>query len=179
MRIICDMDEVIVDMINPLLKRYNFRYKADIAIDDMVQWEVPSDMREIFYSGGFFINLDPVDGALDGIRQLLEWGHDVVIATDNMGNPSIAYQKVKWFEYFLPQLSKNMMIGARKDLLQGDVIIDDNPEYLKSSPCPIKICMDRPWNRETVWLLPVSCIYSVHNWQQILDLFKGGAFKVW
>ena len=79
--------------------------------------------------------------------------------------------------------------------MQGDIIIDDNPDYLINSPCPIKICMDRPWNRHILeWEKPkyyyevgsgeagvemVSDFYRVYNWQDILKLFEGGAFKVW
>ena len=196
MRIICDMDEVIVDMMNPLLKRYNEKYSSDITIEDITQWELPQDMKDIYQQEYFFHNLGAIEGALDGVEQLIAWGHDVIIATNHSGDGFIAGEKVEWIEIFLPKLQKNMMIGARKDLLQGDVIIDDNADYLINSPCPIKICMDRPWNRELQERQIVeitSCgdkkpeyvhgygqiDYRVCNWQDILVLFAGGAFKVW
>ena len=195
MRIICDMDEVIVDMMNPLLKRYNEKHSSDITIEDITQWELPGDMKVIFRDIGFFYNLKPLAGAMVGIKRLMEWGHDVVIASNHSGETHIASQKVGWVGWYFPELSNNLMMGHRKDLLQGDVIIDDNPDYLISSPCPIKICMDRPWNRMknivkisyTDWnsgnpdirINPGHRLYRVHNWQQILALFEGGAFKVW
>ena len=196
MRIICDMDEVIVDMINPLLKQYNRMYSSDITIDDVTQWQLPDDMINKFKEDDFFVKLPPISGAIDGLNQLMEWGHDVIVATNHSDNPRIAKDKILWMFYNYPDLSENMMIGGRKDLLQGDVIIDDNADYLINSPCPIKICMDRPWNRELEEHQAIEVTahgdeeqrfikwggdidYRVHNWQQILALFEGGAFKVW
>ena len=191
MRIICDMDEVIVDMMNPLLKRYNERFGSDITIEDITQWELPQDMKCIYKQEYFFFQLPPIVGATEGVRQLMEWGHDIIIATNHSADGFIAGEKADWINEFLPELEGNMMIGARKDLLQGDVIIDDNADYLINSPCPIKICMDRPWNRELI-SNAVECgryeyvggriahdFYRVSDWQQILDLFAGGACKIW
>ena len=196
MRIICDMDEVIVDMMNPLLKRYNEKYNSDITIEDVTQWELPQDMKDIYMERDFFYELPLIDDALMGICQLKSWGHEIIIATNHSDNGYIANQKVSWMKEMMPGSSANMMIGARKDLLQGDVIIDDNADYLINSPCPIKICMDRPWNRELEEreYLAISAHgvkesqsivirgdidERVYNWQQILDLFAGGACKIW
>ena len=191
MRIICDMDEVIVDMMNPLLKRYNEMYSSDISIEDVTQWGLPDDMTNKYKEDNFFLTLPPISGAINGLSQLMEWGHDVIIATNHSDDPQIAKDKILWMFHNFGDLSANMMIGVRKDLLQGDVIIDDNADYLINSPCPIKICMDRPWNRDII-SNAVECgryeyvggriahdFYRVSDWQQILDLFAGGACKIW
>ena len=191
MIIICDADEIIVNMMPQLLEEYNAKYQSDIEIEDVTQWQLPADMKEVYSEHHFFYDLKPVEGAIDGIKQLLAWGHDVVVATNHSNDEQIAKEKVEWFNRYLPEVAKNMMIGHRKDLLQGDVIIDDNADYLINSPCPIKICMDRPWNRELI-SNAVECgryecvsggvahdFYRVSDWQQILDLFAGGACKIW
>ena len=195
MRIICDMDEVIVDMMGPLLCEYNKRYGADINIDDITQWQLPGDMMDIFYSYNFFAELPVIPRAVHGLNLLGNMGHEIIIASNSMNVPEIAYQKTQWVDNYLRRFKCNLILTARKDLLQGDVIIDDNPDYLINSPCPIKICMDRPWNRELgehqaigvtahgdedrfiMWGGDID--YRVHNWQDILKLFEGGAFKVW
>ena len=184
MIIICDMDEVIVDMMNPLLNRYNEKYQADIVIDDIVQWELPQDMKDVYMERDFFYELPHIEGSLGGLHQLKQWGHEVIIATNHSDNGYLANQKVAWVKEMMHSFSANMMIGARKDLLQGDVIIDDNPDYLINSPCPIKICMDRPWNQgiefkelitpNSIYKLQLENFLRVYNWQQILALFEGG-----
>ena len=196
MIIICDADEVIVNMMPQLIKEYNEKYQSDIEIEDVTQWQLPADMKEVYKEYRFFYDLKPVEGAIEGIRQLIKWGHDVVIATNHSNDEQIAKEKVEWFNRCLPEVANNIMMGHRKDLLQGDVIIDDNAEYLLNSPCGIKICMDRPWNRElekaqvaevtthgddeqtfVKWVGDID--YRVYNWQGILDLFAGGACKIW
>ena len=196
MIIICDMDEVIVDMMNPLLREYNKMYSSDISIEDVTQWELPDDMINKYKEDNFFLTLPPISGAINGLRQLMALGHDVIIATYHGDNPRIAKDKILWMFYNCPVLSANMMIGARKDLLQGDVIIDDNADHLTGSLCKIRIVMDRPWNRHLQErrkidvtkhgdILPQYCYdmgdidYRVYNWQQIIDLFAGGACKIW
>ena len=196
MRIICDMDEVIVDMMTPLLCEYNKRYGADINIDDITQWQLPGDMMDIFYSCNFFAELPRIPRAVHGLNLLGNMGHEIVIASNSMNVPEIAYQKTQWVDNYLRRFKGNLILTARKDMLQGDVIIDDNPDYLINSPCPIKICMDRPWNRGIDELEKYKYTYDVgsgdlhldvtnnnfnrvYNWQDILKLFEGGAFKVW
>ena len=173
---------------NPLISMHHDKYNSDIIIDDVTGWDLPPDMVEIFTTPGFFLHLPIIPGAIDGVKKLLEWGHDIIVATNHSDNDYIAADKVLWVQHNLPMLSSNMMIGARKDVLQGDIIIDDNPDYLINSPCPIKICMDRPWNRYThqytnegltIICAPNSHFYRVNNWQDILKLFEGGAFKIW
>ena len=172
MRIIVDMDEVIVDMMNPLLERYNKLYNSDIVIDDIAQWAIPDDMVDVYTDGDFFDALPCIDGAVAGVKWLIAHGHDVIIATNHSRDGVIAGDKVYWINRYLPELSDNLMLGARKDILQGDCIIDDNPDYLINSPCRISICMDRPWNQHI--RLGRDIDYRVRSWQQILALFAGG-----
>ena len=169
-------------MMNPLISMHHDRYNSDVTIDDVTQWNLPRDMVQIFIEPGFFLHLPPIPGAIDGVRDLLSWGHEIIIATNHSNNDYIAADKVLWVQHNLPMLSNNMMIGARKDVLQGDIIIDDNPDYLINSPCPIKVCMDRPWNRQPIIARDSNTsgwCYRVDNWQQILALFKKGVLKKW
>ena len=177
-RIILDLDEVVCDMMNPLISMHHDRYNSDIIIDDVTGWDLPPDMVEIFTTPGFFLHLPIIPGAADGVKKLLEWGHDIIIATNHSNIDYIAADKVLWVQRNLPMLAANMMIGGRKDVLQGDVIIDDNLDYLMNSRCKIKICVDRPWNRELDEWQHFN-LYRVYNWQDTLKLFEGGAFKVW
>ena len=183
-------------MMNPLISMHHDRYNSDVTIEDVIQWDLPRDMVQIFIEPGFFLHLPPIPGAIDGVRDLLSWGHEIIIATNHSNNDYIAADKVLWVQRNLPMLSSNIMIGSRKDVLQGDIIIDDNPDYLINSPCPIRIVVDRPWNREHIvtmkdglgggeykmqlnWFGVNDNFYRVYNWQDILKLFEGGAFKVW
>ena len=195
-RIILDLDEVVCDMMKPLISMHHDRYNSDVTIEDVIQWDLPRDMVQIFIEPGFFLHLPPIPGAIDGVRDLLSWGHEIIIATNHSNNDYyIAADKVLWVQRNLPMLSSNIMIGSRKDVLQGDIIIDDNPDYLINSPCPIRIVVDRPWNREHIvtmkdglgggeykmqlnWFGVNDNFYRVYNWQDILNLLEGGAINI-
>jgi 5'(3')-deoxyribonucleotidase len=173
-------------MMTRLIEIHNKQYSSDVTIDDVTQWDLPRDMFEIFHGMDFFGSLKPIPGAIEGVKQLVRWGHDVVVATNHSDDFAIAADKILWVQRYLPELSGNMMLGARKDILQGDIIIDDNPDYLINSPCRIKICMDRPWNRSYGYEFPLltesgafaeqwhrkMVVYRVNNWIKILSLLQ-------
>ena len=73
-----------------------------------------------------FSTFEPMPGAIDAVKQLIDWGHDVFIATTPpWNNPDAWGQKRDWVEKHLPQLKRKMFLTHRKDLLRGDILIDD------------------------------------------------------
>jgi len=74
-----------------------------------------------------FSTFTPMPGAIDAVAALLAMGHDVFIATTPPWNHPAAWgQKRDWVEKHLPQLKRKMFLTHRKDLLIGDVLIDDS-----------------------------------------------------
>ena len=74
-----------------------------------------------------FSKFEPMPGALEAVRDLIEMGHDLFIATTPPWNHPDAWgQKRHWIEEHLPQLKRKMFLTHRKDLLIGDVLIDDS-----------------------------------------------------
>ncbi len=144
MRIIMDLDEVVVQFIQPLINEYNRRYSSDITIEDITQWSLPADMCSIFHEVNFFARLIPFPGAIQGIKLLKVQGHEVILASDPSGDPHIAEQKLLWVQRWLP--AHELVLTGRKDILVGDMIVDDGLHHLeKFKGC--KVVMDRPWNR--------------------------------
>lgn len=90
-------------------------------------------MREIYGEEmdlipGIFRNPKPVEGAIEAIKKLYDSGkYDLFIATSaSWGNPEASTDKRYWIEtYFGDLFLKRMFITHRKDLLQGDYLIDD------------------------------------------------------
>ena len=74
-----------------------------------------------------FSTFTPMPGAIDAVAALLDMGHDVFIATTPpWNNPAAWGQKRNWIEKHLPQLKRKMFLTHRKDLLKGDILIDDS-----------------------------------------------------
>lgn len=147
MRIICDMDEVLVDFINPLIAEYNRRHQSNLTLEDIKEWKLPPGMLDIFqHTKGFFVGLSPLPGAIDGIKQLTEWGHDVIIASAPSYNGEIAKEKLTWIEQWLPNHTHNVVITHRKEIFEADLIIDDHAHHIENFK-RFGFLVDRPWNR--------------------------------
>ena len=74
-----------------------------------------------------FSTFEPMAGAIESVQKLTDMGHDLFIATTPPWNHPTAWgQKRNWVEEHLPQLKRKMFLTHRKDLLIGDVLIDDS-----------------------------------------------------
>jgi len=74
-----------------------------------------------------FSILQPIPGAKLAVQALLDSGHDLLIAsTAPWDNPNAWTQKRLWVADHFPQFRKKLILTHRKDLLIGDILIDDH-----------------------------------------------------
>ena len=74
-----------------------------------------------------FSKLEPMPGAIRSVFELEQMGHDLFIATTPpWNNPDAWGQKRDWIEKNIPSLKRKMFLTHRKDLLNGDILIDDS-----------------------------------------------------
>lgn len=110
-----------------------------------------SKVDAIYTTPGFFLNLPPLPGALEGVAQMLAEGHDVRICT----SPLNAYEhcvleKYRWIERHLgAAMVQRMMVTKDKTLVHGDVLIDDKPKISGArTPTWQHVVLDQPYNRD-------------------------------
>ena len=113
LRIYIDMDGVLADFqsaADSLSKYYPTELGHHVKPDEVLD----------------FSTFSPMPGAIDAVAALIDMGHDVFIATTPPWNNKDAWgQKAKWVEEHLPLLKRKMFLTHRKDLLKGDILIDD------------------------------------------------------
>ena len=166
MRLIVDLDETVTSFIYELVKRYNNKYNKRKQINSIKEYGLPDDMKEIFLESGFFINLMPFPYSTIALRNLQNIGCEIIIASDCLGIPYIAYEKLVWIKNNLPFIPiENIMLINKKSLINGDVIIDDAPKYIETFN-GTTIIMDREYNKH------VKADYRVNRWIQIEDIIK-------
>ena len=150
-----DADDVLVDSSLPAVDRYNATYGESLRYDDLVnyvddQFFPPGQSIEKPYYGepGFFRTFKPFPGAQDLVQKLADDGHELYIATAS--KLSVIADKTACYDEHFPAFHskhRNVIPILNKSLLVGSVIIDDLPSNLVNSPCPLRILIDRPWNR--------------------------------
>lgn len=111
-RIFVDMDNVLVDFESGLAQ-----------IGEEVKKEYAGRVDEI---PGLFALMKPMPGAIEAVHEL-EKNYDLfILSTAPWNNPSAWSDKVQWVTKYLDDVfHKRMVITHRKDLCQGDYLIDD------------------------------------------------------
>ena len=111
-RLFFDMDNVLVDFESGI-KRLDQATKTDYEgrLD-----EVP----------GIFSLMDPLPGAVEAVHRLAQHYDVFILTTAPWKNPSAWSDKVSWVTKYLDDVfHKRIIITHRKDLCQGDYLIDD------------------------------------------------------
>ena len=79
---------------------------------------------------GLFRNLKPIESAISSVEKLLQSQKYEVyfLSTAPWDNPSAWIDKRLWLEeQFGEKINRKLIITHRKDLVKGDILIDDRP----------------------------------------------------
>ncbi len=155
MIILIDMDDTMEQLLKAWIRGVNERYGHTVRYEDVTSWDVSAAFdgltREQVYSipdePGFWGTVEPIEGAADAIRHFIDDGHDVYIVT---ATPYISVPEkmddllFRWF----PFISWDQVIITRKkQLIRGDVLIDDGVHNLEGGDY-VKVLMTAPHNRD-------------------------------
>lgn len=137
-RILIDMDSIIVNLQGPWLAAYNAEYSDNLTVDKILTWDThkyvkPECGKHIYdylKRPGFFYNLEPLPGAIEGVERLKRDGHEIYLVTASPDGG--ASEKIDWVGKWLPCLDKvkQTVICHDKFIVDGDVLIDDSPRNL-------------------------------------------------
>lgn len=111
-RLFFDMDGVLADFESGLAK-----------VDESIKKKYEGYYDEI---PGLFSLMEPVNGAIEAVKELAKHYDVFILSTAPWKNPSAWTDKRIWIEkYFKDIFYKRMFITHRKDLVMGDYLIDD------------------------------------------------------
>ena len=111
-RVFIDMDNVLVD----------FQSGLD-QVSEEVKAEYAGRLDEI---PGLFAKMKPMEGAIETVHELQKYYDLFILSTAPWKNPSAWSDKVEWVTKYLDDVfHKKLIITHRKDLCQGDYLIDD------------------------------------------------------
>lgn len=167
-RVLLDMDGVLCDLVGKWFAIYNQEHHDTLRLEDMSEWGphlYAKKGRAVYHylsQPGFFRDLKALPGAVSGVRQLLSWGHDVVVVTAAKNGHRDKYD---WVREHLPFLeTRNIVFAHRKELVRGDVLFDDAPHNLAAfAPFGLPVAMAYPYNTRAVG-------ERVNSWEEFLTL---------
>lgn len=123
---------------------------------------------DILLRPGFFRDLEPYPHAVETLWELHAAGHDIVIVTD--AGPHNYADKLDWVKEHLPFVPvRNFVATGRKELLAGNVILDDSPHVLEACVRAgrLTLAMDRPYNAHVR-----GCLRAA-EWPDVMEIIMG------
>ncbi len=180
MRVLVDQDEVLCQFVARAVEWFNQDHGTHWTVDDVRSWRLQETFgadSEIYFRNYmrhsvFYPNLEPMPGAVDGMKQLIADGHDVLIVTAVPKSATTAYDgKVNWLSTSMPFFDlKNFMPAQRKHLGRGDVLVDDGPHNLLAFAAAggTSVVFDRPSNQDG---LPASMLRA-RSWPEVVEIVR-------
>ena len=121
---------------------------------------------------GFCYGLDPLSGAVEGVQALREDGHDLVAVTAPLLHcPTWEGERREWLRQYFGFTARDVVFTSRKDLVHGDVLVDDKPEHV--------IEWERRWLKSGVlWAQPYNRhatarrLRRTDDWQHVREYLR-------
>lgn len=172
-KLLVDMDDVIADLCTSWFSNWELISGEKLNPQIITEWDVSTYSKygdkvyDVFKQPGFFENLPVVEGSKDALEYLRRKYDIIIVTTPPLTAPSPLKEKNVWLDKHFPWI-KYRVFTANKELVYGDVAIDDSPSklkaYHKAQPDMMTICYDRPHNKNAL------ADYRVKNWNQVLDI---------
>jgi len=152
LRVLCDADDCLENLSKVWADEVNFKFGTNVKWQDITEWDrekfFPTLTRDQVYSpiyeNVFWNKISPIPGAEKLINSILSDGHEFYIVTAT--NYQTCGAKVKKLLEMFPMLNwENFIIASNKQMIDGDILIDDAPKNLIGGAYH-KILFDRPHN---------------------------------
>lgn len=125
-----------------------------------------------FHREGFVLDMDPLEGALEGVALLREEGHRVLCLTSPWRTKKWEAERREWLKEHFSFRGKDVIQTPRKSLVRGITLVDDKPAHCQSwgqcngSPA---LLWDRTYNREPLEGRPDQLdVIRVRGWRDVL-----------
>ena len=155
MTILVDMDDTMVNTTETWVRELNRRYGTAVPYTDLWDWDVslsfPMLSKEqvfgVLYEDAFWASLRPLPGAVQTLSMLREAGCRVIVATNSHYEGLKVKMEQVLFRYFPFFTWQDVILTAEKQLIKGDLLIDDGVQNLLGGNYE-KLLFTAPHNRE-------------------------------
>lgn len=172
--VLVDMDDTITDLLGAWVEILNRKHGTNVLPKDIRQWDIaksfPSLTKEQVFApllcDSLWHYVRPKEGAADALRRLIRDGHKVYVVTTSTYETLHTKMDMVLFHYF-PFLSwEDVIITGNKQMIKGDVLIDDGVHNLIGGEYE-KLLVDAPHNRS--FDAERNGMVRVNNWAEIYN----------
>lgn len=175
MIILVDMDDTIEDLMGAWLGFLREKHHLDVRKEDIREWDMhkafPSLSTQEIYAPLFeedmWKSVQPFQDAIEYLPRLIDDGHEVIIVTAS--NYDTVGMKMNYvLKRYFPFIScDNIIIASKKQMILGDVLIDDAPHNVIGGEYQ-GILFDAPHNR---WFdAEAHGIRRAHDWSEVYSI---------
>ena len=177
MTILVDMDDVMEDLLVSWVMWLNKKHGTSVDYNDVNDWNVrkffPELTKEEVFAPlsdeHFWDTVQPKYMANSSLQALRDIGHKVYIVTTSYYNTIIPKMEKVLFRYFPFITWDDVIITSKKQMVRGDILIDDNPQNLIGGEY-FGILMDMPHN-----LLFDEREYGIvraYDWHDVMNIIR-------
>lgn len=163
-----DFDDVLGDCNGYALQITNQKHNLSLTIEDIFSWgELGNDADkrlECFKDLAFFENQPLLPGAKEFICELLSKPNRDVLIVTAIEPPFMQARAARILQEFPELKPENIIMAVRKETIQADMLLDDNPKNILKSIAKYPVLYRRPWNENMTGML------SVNNYNEFLAL---------
>jgi 5'(3')-deoxyribonucleotidase len=155
---LCDVDGVLADFVASVLKFVNYeipRVWSPFQHKHVTNWDIFAALKQEHLQDkfdahastpGFCQNLTVLPGARLFFDRLRMRGEVVVVTAPYESAKLWTHERLAWLKTHFEVPKKDVVFCKRKELVRGDVLIDDALHNAQDFPGPV-LLIDRPWNR--------------------------------
>lgn len=174
LKILFDADDTAEDLVGHWINVLNQKYGTTVAMEDVNDWDITqtfptlkkADVFRVLYEDSFWRWIEPMPDSQRVLQQLHGEGHELYIVTATDYRISKAkFDRILSLFPFLD--TEHIIIAHNKQMIRGDVLIDDGPHNLIGGEY-FRILFDRPHNRglnEKKY-----GIYRANSWEDVYRL---------
>ncbi|XP_014807939.1 PREDICTED: 5'(3')-deoxyribonucleotidase, cytosolic type isoform X2 [Calidris pugnax] len=128
LRVLVDMDGVLADFEGAVLRRFVSRFPGEPRVELADRRGFSEKVASIYESPGFFLELDPIPGALEAMQEMIRMQNtEVFICTSPLRKyEHCIVEKYKWVEKHLgPEFVDRIILTRDKTVVSADLLFDD------------------------------------------------------
>lgn len=155
MVVLIDMDEVMDDLLHPWVGYLNAKYGTDVWVMEITDWDLtkffpsltPKQIYEPLHSEEFWHKVGPKGEAIKYVKQIFSDGDEIyVVSASDFSTIQYKYDAIiaRYFPYIKQD---HVILTYKKQLIKGDVLIDDGVHNLEGGSYH-KILMSAPHNAD-------------------------------